>query len=32
MVTEHNFFPWWWSSPTIGSELKVIWEMSAKGA
>ncbi len=28
MADEQNYFFRWWSSPTIGSDLKVIWEMS----
>ncbi len=29
MAAEHNSFYRWRGSPTIGSDLKVIWEMSA---
>ena len=25
-----NYFHRWWSLPTIGSDLNVIWEISAK--
>ncbi len=30
MADEKNYFHRWWSLPTIGSDLKVIWEMSDK--
>ncbi len=29
MADEYNYFHRWQSLPTIGSDLKVIWEMSA---